>query len=141
MAIEGRATGIPKILKMMAANGPPSPIFETDDEHTSFVIRLPVREQARATSAVTTTEVTMQVTMEVAPMLTAVDGEMPQQARQAALALKNVDHFRKAHLAPAIAAGCLEMTLPDHPTSRLQSPSKVGGWLQLWQGDDQATAP
>ena len=30
---EGRATGIPKILKVMAANGSPSPLFETDDEH------------------------------------------------------------------------------------------------------------
>lgn len=39
---EVRATGIPKILKVMAANGSPLPVFESDDERTSFVIRLPV---------------------------------------------------------------------------------------------------
>ncbi|GAB1386441.1 ATP-binding protein [Melaminivora sp.] len=38
---EGRSTGIPKILKEMAANGSPAPLFETDDERLSFVIRLP----------------------------------------------------------------------------------------------------
>lgn len=39
---EGRSTGIPKILKVMAANGSPAPLFETDDERASFVVRLPV---------------------------------------------------------------------------------------------------
>ncbi len=38
---EGRATGIPKILKVMATNGSPAPVFETDEERTSFVVRLP----------------------------------------------------------------------------------------------------
>jgi ATP-dependent DNA helicase RecG len=145
---EGRATGIPKILKVMAANGSPSPMFETDDERTSFVIRLPVHERARVTSAVATPEVTMEVTMEVttevATLLAAVNGEMPRQALQAALGLKNAEHFRKAYLAPAIAAGCLEMTLPDQPTSRLQRyriTDQGRQWLQRRQADDdQATA-
>lgn len=38
---EGRSTGIPKILKEMAANGSPAPLFETDDDRLAFVIRLP----------------------------------------------------------------------------------------------------
>jgi ATP-dependent DNA helicase RecG len=38
---EGRSTGIPKILKKMAANGSPAPLFETDDDRLAFVIRLP----------------------------------------------------------------------------------------------------
>ncbi len=29
---EGRSTGVPKILKAMAANGSPPPLFETDDD-------------------------------------------------------------------------------------------------------------
>ena len=86
----------------------------------------------------------MQVTMQVAALLAAVDGEMPRQALQAALGLKNVDYFRKAYLAPAIAAGCLEMTLPDHPTSRLQRyrlTEQGLQWLHRRQADDdQATA-
>jgi ATP-dependent DNA helicase RecG len=34
--------------------------------------------------------------------------------------LKNVEHFRKAYLLPAISAGLVEMTRPDKPKSRLQ---------------------
>jgi ATP-dependent DNA helicase RecG len=36
---EGRLTGIPKILKAMAANGSPAPLFETDDERLWFGCR------------------------------------------------------------------------------------------------------
>jgi predicted HTH transcriptional regulator len=47
---EGRSTGIPKILKVMA-NGSPSPSFETNDDGTSFVIRLPRRPPTPASNA------------------------------------------------------------------------------------------
>ncbi|WP_413924134.1 ATP-binding protein [Candidatus Accumulibacter phosphatis] len=47
---EGRSTGIPKILKVMAANGSPAPLFETDDDRVSFVIRLPSHPLARGAS-------------------------------------------------------------------------------------------
>ncbi len=36
-----RATGIPGVLKWMAANGAPVPVFESNDERVSFLIRLP----------------------------------------------------------------------------------------------------
>lgn len=36
------------------------------------------------------------------------------------LALKHDEHFRQACLAPAIAAGMLEMTPPEKPNSRMQ---------------------
>lgn len=39
---EGRSTGIPKILRVMRANGSPTPIFEADDEHNYFLIHLPI---------------------------------------------------------------------------------------------------
>ncbi len=39
---EGRSTGVPKILRAMRNNGSPSPIFETDDDRTWFLTRLPV---------------------------------------------------------------------------------------------------
>jgi hypothetical protein len=42
---EGRSTGIPKILQAMAANGSDLPIFETDPDRTSFLVRLPVRSK------------------------------------------------------------------------------------------------
>jgi len=39
---EGRSTGISKILKVMKGNGSPPPEFETDDDRSYFLIRLPV---------------------------------------------------------------------------------------------------
>jgi ATP-dependent DNA helicase RecG len=118
---EGRATGIPKILKVMAANRSPPPMFETDDERISFVVRLPVHEGARTTSTVVTDQVTDQVTDAVLSLLAAAaGGEHTRRALQDALGLKHAPHFREAYLLPAIAAGLLEMTLPDQPTSRMQ---------------------
>lgn len=46
---EGRATGLPRIFKEMKKNGSPSPIFETDEERTTFLIRLPAHPLSHAT--------------------------------------------------------------------------------------------
>ncbi|MFH0938059.1 MAG: ATP-binding protein, partial [Planctomycetota bacterium] len=54
---EGRSTGIPKILKTMKANGSLPPEFETNEERTHFLIRLPVHPKA-----LDSIEVTPQVT-------------------------------------------------------------------------------
>lgn len=62
----------------------------------------------------------LRVAMEVAALLKVVHGEMSRQALQTSMGLKNADHFRRAYILPAIAAGCLEMTLPEQPNSRLQ---------------------
>ncbi|MGP8323898.1 MAG: ATP-binding protein [Methanosarcinaceae archaeon] len=43
---EGRSTGISKILKVMKSNGSPPPEFETDDDRSYFLIRLPVHPKA-----------------------------------------------------------------------------------------------
>lgn len=43
---EGRSSGISKIIKAMAANGSPSPEFETDEDRSYFLTRLPVHEKA-----------------------------------------------------------------------------------------------
>ena len=42
---KGRSTGVPKILRAMRKNGSPAPIFESDEDRTWFLVRLPVREQ------------------------------------------------------------------------------------------------
>ncbi|MDF1685132.1 MAG: ATP-binding protein [Legionellaceae bacterium] len=41
---EGRSTGVPKILRVMKTNGSPAPVFETDDDRSYFLIRLPVHD-------------------------------------------------------------------------------------------------
>jgi ATP-dependent DNA helicase RecG len=43
---EGRSTGISKILKVMKGNGSAPPEFETDDDRSYFLIRLPVHPEA-----------------------------------------------------------------------------------------------
>lgn len=48
---EGRSTGISKILKVMAINGSPVPEFETDEDRTYFLIRLPIHERTAVTQA------------------------------------------------------------------------------------------
>ncbi len=58
------ASRIPKILKVMAANGSLSPWFETDDECTSFVIRLQ-RHPLAQDPVMPIGEVTMEVTRSV----------------------------------------------------------------------------
>ena len=44
---EGRATGIPKILNAMQKNGSPPPEFESDDDRSYFLVRLPVHPETR----------------------------------------------------------------------------------------------
>ena len=39
---EGRGTGIPKIKRAMQRNGSPSPQFDTDDDNTYFLVKLPI---------------------------------------------------------------------------------------------------
>ena len=48
------------------------------------------------------------------------EGAMTRQQLQGALALKSEENFRQRYLMPALAAGLIEMTIPDKPTSRLQ---------------------
>jgi ATP-dependent DNA helicase RecG len=117
---EGRSTGIPKILKVMAANGSPAPLFETDDERASFVVRLPVHPLAKQPPTDVTTDVTTDVPVEVAALLQVIQGDMSRPVLQEAMGLRNAEHFRKAYLVPAMTAGYLEMTLPDTPRSTRQ---------------------
>jgi len=43
---EGRSTGIPKMLRTMAENGSPAPEFETDEDRSYNLVRLPVHADA-----------------------------------------------------------------------------------------------
>ncbi|MFM7632223.1 MAG: Fic family protein [Betaproteobacteria bacterium] len=141
---EGRSTGIPKILREMSANGSPPPLFETDDDRLSFVIRLPRHPLSLvpvADSQRVANQVTTQVTTQVAALLYRLKGEMTRQAMQDALGLANREYFRKAYLAPALDQGVIEMTVPDKPNSRSQRYRLTGlgqRCLQALLGNDQA---
>jgi ATP-dependent DNA helicase RecG len=116
---EGRSTGIPKILKVMAANGSPAPLFEPDDDRLSFVIRLPCHPLVVG-EMTPTEQVTAQVTREVQRLLGALVGEMSRQQLLDALGMTHREHFRSAFLKPALDAGVVGMTLTDKPNSRHQ---------------------
>lgn len=136
---EGRSTGIPKILKVMKENGSPTPEFESDDDRSFFVIRLPVHAKAIAQIEAGARSVPSrnQVTGEVRRLLRTLDGEMQRRELQVALGLKHEDHFREAYLVPALDAGLVAMTIPDKPKSSKQRYrlTEKGRWLVGDAGD------
>jgi ATP-dependent DNA helicase RecG len=97
----------------MAANDSPAPLFETDDERASFVVRLPVHPLVQQSAT--------EVIGEVERLMRVLLGEMSRKQIQDALALGHEDHFRNAYLTPALNALMVEMTLPQTP----RSPSSV----------------
>ena len=120
---EGRATGIPKILRAMRANGSPAPKFETDEERASFLIRLPVHLQAKPIEA---GQVTGEVGTKSALSRHQVEILSLAQTEKALLDLMKITgrtdrtKFRNQVLNPLLGEGLLEMTIPDKPNSRLQ---------------------
>ena len=116
---EGRSTGVPKILRVMKANGSPEPVFETDDERSYFLIRLPVHE-GFSVEKEAVTEVTPEVTPEILRLLKSFEGEMGRAELMAALGLQDEKHFREYYQQIAMKQGLIEMTVPDKPRSRLQ---------------------
>ena len=92
------------------------PIFSENSFFTAVFFPDP---EVRAQFASETPEVAGEVTGEVA-LLTALKGEFNRRALQAALGLKDEEHFRKSYLLPALKAGLIEMTLPGKPRSSKQ---------------------
>ncbi len=73
-------------------------------------------------NAVTTSapQVTPQVTPQVGELLVVIQNKMGRELLQSALGLADRKSFRERYLQPALAAGLIEMTIPDKPNSRLQ---------------------
>jgi len=135
---EGRSTGIRKILKAMKSNGSPAPEFDTDDDRSYFLIRLPVHPKAVDMKAngempVFTTEqvtgqvagqvtgqVTGQVADQVEQLLSQMKGEMSRADLQSSLGLKGRANFVDNYLNPGVKAGLIEMTIPGKPRSSMQ---------------------
>jgi len=121
---EGRSTGISKILKIMTANGSPAPEFETDDDRSYFLIRLPVHTRAVVTEA--GVQVTPQVGTKWGPSRDQVEildycHESAALADMLATAGRtNRTKFRDQVVKPLLDAGLIEMTIPDKPRSSKQ---------------------
>jgi ATP-dependent DNA helicase RecG len=131
---EGRSTGIPKIIDAMQANGSPPAEFDFDEDHSYFMVRLPVHPAALEV-----------VDLEVEELADAVAGQVTGQGgTKSALSRHQVEilnqckearpigdlmeiakrtdrtKFRNQVLNPLLNAELLEMTIPDKPRSSKQ---------------------
>ena len=61
-----------------------------------------------------------QVTPHVEMLVASLRGAVGREELMQALRLKDRKHFVRHYLQPAIGAGCIEMTRPDKPRSRMQ---------------------
>lgn len=123
--IESWGRGIERIVEACREAGTPAPELRYESTGLWLEFRFP--------ETATTVGVTPEVAPEVAPevsLIRVVQGEMTRKTLQQALALKDAEHFRKRYLLPALAAGLLEMTLPDKPNSRLQMYRLTAAGLQ-----------
>lgn len=119
---EGRSTGVPKILRAMKKNGSPMPTFETDDERTYFLVKLPIHQKAMLDeSVIEQNTFTPQATPQAIKLLTSLNNYdnqvITRQEWMDLLGLKDSRNFRKVYLNPALTAGLIEMTIPDKPNS------------------------
>jgi len=116
---EGRATGIPKILRAMAENGSPAPRFETDDERSSFVIRLPAHAEAQA-HAPATHGTKSGLSRDQVAILRKCLSEPALTDLMAVAGRANRTKFRDQVLSPLLDQGLVERTIPDKPRSSKQ---------------------
>lgn len=65
-------------------------------------------------------QVAPQVTPQVERLLKTLVGDLSRDQLQKAIGLQDRKSFRALYLAPALAAGLIEMTIPEKPNSRLQ---------------------
>lgn len=128
---EGRSTGIPKMLRIMEANGSTAPEFDSDEDRTYYLARLPVHPQAEIETGPVTGEegikqglsrdqVTGEVTGEVFALLRELSSPISRKELQDKLGLKSQANFRDRYLDPALAGKVIEMTQPDSPKSPTQ---------------------
>jgi ATP-dependent DNA helicase RecG len=101
----------------MKNNGSPPAEFEFDEDHSYFLVRLPVQPQVDTQPG---DQATPQVTPQVAKVLELITGELSRGKLMAGLGLTDRKHFRVDYLQPAIEEGVIEMSLPDKPNSSKQ---------------------
>lgn len=133
---EGRSTGIPTILREMTNNGSPNAEFESDEERSYFLIRLPIHHEAQVATLDTPLDTPLdtdldtdldtgldqiQVSTLVMRLLSVLrEKEQGINDLMRALGIQHKSHFRASYLMPALDLQLIEMTLPEKPTSRYQ---------------------
>jgi len=114
---EGRLTGISKILRAMKANGSPLPEFETDDDRSYFLIRLPVHpkvaseENAQAVATAGTSEKSSEKSSEKILGLLRQDGDLSAASLAAQIGISS--RAVEKHLSNLRKTGRLRRIGPD----------------------------
>lgn len=123
---EGRSTGVPKILRVMAQNGSPQPIFETDEDRHYFLTRLPVHDGfelediPQVSPAGEHVGTKQGLSKDQVTVLQACIDEISIAELMQAVGRSNRTKFRTAVLVPLLKMGLVEMTQPDSPRSPTQ---------------------
>jgi predicted HTH transcriptional regulator len=104
---EELGSGVNNVTKYLPfhAPGAGAPSFVEDDMFRKVVPLAPVASQ---------------VTPQVGKLLESLQGKMSRGELMEKLRLKDRMHFGKDYLQPALAAGLIEMTIPDKPRSSKQ---------------------
>ena len=135
----GPIYGYSEILRAMRENGSPAPVFETDDDRTSFLSVCPyvkrptVRRPGKAPNKPpnmrpnkTPNHDAPQVTDHVGRLVAALTCEMSRSELQGLLWGSRIGpHFITSYLRPALEAVLIEMTLPTNQraaTSAIDEP-------------------
>ena len=120
---EGRGTGIPKIRAAMKRNGSPNAKFKTDDLRLWFLVELPIHP-AFAGEAARNAPPQVGTKLALSGHQVAILKQCLSETGIAALMelaeRKDRTKFRQQALNPLLAAGLIEMTIPDKPRSSLQ---------------------
>lgn len=109
--IEKRGRGTNRVIAQCRDAGIAPPEFQEIASSTAVTFRVRVG---------LTPQVTLQVTPQVVALLEAARQPYSREGLQRIIGLKDRMHFQKAYLEPLLAAGWMEMTIPDKPRSRLQ---------------------
>jgi ATP-dependent DNA helicase RecG len=91
------------------------PLFEEQAGALTVTIRAPIGPTLQATP-----QAAPQVTPQVVAILKAAEGFLSRSELQEATGLKDREHFRRAYLEPLLAAGWIEMAIPDKLRSSKQ---------------------
>jgi ATP-dependent DNA helicase RecG len=127
--IEKAGTGVKRIRDEAREGGYPEPAWEANGFVTTIFRPNPEVRAAADARAVgrATGQATPQVpdkyptsTRQVLAAVAKAEEPLPRAALQKASGLRDREHFVNEHLTPLVAAGLLEMTIPDKPRSSKQ---------------------
>jgi len=141
---EGRSTGIPKIRRLLQQNGSPAPLFETDSDNSYFLATLYPHPDTDTLILIEKIEreqvggklgpswdqagVKLELNESMRQLLGQMAGEMTLLELMSLAKRSNKSKFRDQVLKPLIAAGFIELTIPEKPTSPNQQYRLIPGY-------------